>query len=70
MVEKFSNSSDVASSLKGEAGADPGIEVRGGAKNRQRVWGAALRPPVGPGQIPGGDPGGEAPGSSWVLEIL
>ena len=26
--------------------------------------GAALRPPVGPGQRPGGSPGGEAPGSS------
>jgi hypothetical protein len=25
--------------------------------------GAALRPPVGPGQSPGGGPGGEAPGS-------
>uniref|UniRef100_K1S656 Uncharacterized protein n=1 Tax=Magallana gigas TaxID=29159 RepID=K1S656_MAGGI len=26
--------------------------------------GAALRPPAGPGQSPGG---GEAPGSSWIL---
>ena len=31
--------------------------------------GAALRPPVGPGQSPGGGPGGEAPGSSGILLI-
>jgi hypothetical protein len=35
-----------------------------------RGSGAALRPPVGPGQIPGGGPEGEAPGSSYILEIL
>ena len=32
--------------------------------------GAALSPPVGPGQRPGGGSGGEAPGSSWILVIL
>lgn len=32
---------------------------------------AALRPQVGPGQSPVGDPGGKVgPGSSWILEIL
>jgi hypothetical protein len=25
---------------------------------------------MGPGQSPGGGPDGEAPGSSWILEIL
>ena len=32
--------------------------------------GAALRPPVGPGQSPGGGPGGEAPGSFSILESI
>ena len=32
--------------------------------------GAALRPPVGPGQRPGGGPGGETRVSSWILLIL
>ena len=48
-------------------GADQGILVRGGAWIFcSMAWGsgAALRPPVGPGQRPGGFPGGEAPGTS------
>ena len=46
--------------------ADPGIQVRGGPETVSEAGGlgAALRPPVGPGQSPGGGPGGEAPGSS------
>ena len=37
-----------------------------------KAWGSgpALRSPVGPGQRPGGFPGGEAPGTSWILAIL
>ena len=30
---------------------------------------AALRPPMGPGRSPGGDPGSEDPGSYWILHI-
>ena len=50
------------------AGADPGILVRGGGAWTFSFKGmgfeAALRPPVGQGQRPGGGPGGEATGSS------
>lgn len=51
------------------AGADTGFVVRGGVDKIIEAGGlgAALRPPVGPGQSPGGGPGGEAPGSSWVF---
>ena len=47
-------------------GADPGILVRGGVDFFSKAWGSgpALRSPVGPGQRPGGFPGGEAPGTS------
>ena len=31
--------------------------------------GVAVMLPVGPGQSPGGGPGGKAPGSSWDLVI-
>ena len=53
------------------AGADPGFQVRRGRETASEVGGlgTALRPPVGPEQSPGGGPGGEAPGSSRVLEI-
>ena len=48
------------------SGADPGILVRGGVDFFSKAWGSgpALRSPVGPGQRPGGFPGGEAPGTS------
>ena len=38
----------------------------GGVEFFSKAWclGAALRPPVGPGQRPGGGRGGKAPGSS------
>lgn len=51
------------------AGADTGFVVKGGVDKIIEAGGlgAALRPPVGPGQSPGGGPGGEAPGSSWVF---
>ena len=51
-------------------GAYPGIEVRGATLIEAGDLGATLRPPVGPGQSHGGGPGGEAPGSSWISEIL
>ena len=38
----------------------------GGAKLLGEGSGGRLMPPVGPGQRPGG----EAPGSSWILAIL
>ena len=44
----------------GDAGADPGIYVRGGALDRRGVWGPR-RSPAGPGQRPVGGPGVEAP---------
>ena len=34
-----------------------------------RGLGAAVTPPMGPGQSPGEGPRGEAPGSSWELVI-
>ena len=48
------------------SGADPGILVRGGRDFFSNAWGlvATLGALVGPGQRPGGGPGGEAPGSS------
>jgi hypothetical protein len=51
---------------------DPGIKVGGGRGTVSEAGGlgAALRPPVCPGRSPGGGPGGQAPGSSWVSEIL
>lgn len=52
--------------------AGPGLEARGApvlGGGGGGAW-AAFRPPVGPGQIPGGGPGTEGPGSSWVLEIF
>ena len=51
---------------RGQTGADPEILVGGGRGFFFKGMGleAALRPPVGPGQCPGGGPGGEAPGSS------
>ena len=48
-----------------KSGADPGILVGGGAWIFfSKAWGpgAALTPPVGPGQSPGG-----GPGSPWKL---
>ena len=50
--------------MHGFQGACPGIEVSGATLIEAGGLGAALRPPVGPGQSPGGGPGGEAPGSS------
>uniref|UniRef100_K1QWW8 Uncharacterized protein n=1 Tax=Magallana gigas TaxID=29159 RepID=K1QWW8_MAGGI len=44
-----------------------GIAVRTQLQCDRGCLGAALRPPVGPGQSTGGGPGGEAPGSSWVF---
>jgi hypothetical protein len=41
------------------SGADPWIQVRGRGRetvSEARGLGAALRPPVGPGRSPGGDP--------------
>ena len=38
--------------------------------SKARGPGVALRPPVGLGQSPGGGPGGEGPGSFWILVIL
>ena len=54
------------------SGADPGNLVGGGRGFFLMAWGpgAALRPPVGPGQSPGRGQGGEAPGSSRILVIL
>ena len=55
-------------------GADPGILVKGGGGVDffSKAWslGAALRPPVRPGQRPDRGPWGEAPRSSWILVIL
>ena len=44
----------------------------GGLDFSFKAWGlgAALKPPVGPGQHPGGGPGGKTPGSSLILVIL
>ena len=55
------------------SGADPGILVGGGGAGiffKGRGSGAALRSQVGPGHRRGGGPGGEAPGSSWILVTL
>ena len=58
-------------------------EIRGQARRKHFVSGAAIgtkktagglggavSPPAGPGQSPGGGPGGEAPGSSVNVGIL
>ena len=54
------------SDLPWEAGADPGILVRGAwiFFSKALGLGVTLRPPMGPGQCPGGGQGGKAPGSS------
>ena len=48
-------------STQHSSGADPGILVRGGVGFffKGMGFGAALRPPVGPGQHPGSSQGGE-----------
>lgn len=42
------------------AGVDPRFEERGASSFKQGAW-AALRPPVGPGQSPGGERGAKPP---------
>jgi hypothetical protein len=45
--------------------ADPGISEGGAIEGRGLE--VALKPPVGPGQSPGGGPRGEAPGSYRIF---